>query len=95
MKDYLGNDVNEGDMVVIAIKVGKYASLGRAVVLKTELRKQYEYGMPTNMVHVEWSSIHKYWLPARNVIKLSDDMLPEKRKEKLDNVSEGVRVSKL
>lgn len=93
MKDYLGNHVQEGDTVLIAIRSGRTASLSRAFVDKVDLRPQFAGGMPTNMVYVRWSNLSKYWLPASHVVKLPDDMLPEKRKEKLKDVEEGVVVS--
>lgn len=93
MKDYLGNDVHEGDTVIVAIKSGRTATLGRAWVLQEELRPQYAGGTPANMLQIKWSNFHIYWIPASHVVKIPDEMLPEKRKEKLDNVNEGIRVS--
>lgn len=93
MKDFLGNDIHEGDAVVIAIRAGRTASLSRGKVLKEEVRPQFAGGTPTNMVQIEWSSIHKYWVPARHVLGLAPYMIPEIRRRELNNVQEGIRVS--
>lgn len=91
MIDYLGNQVSEGDTVIIAIRSGRTATLGRAFVKQMKLKPQFAGGAPSNMIEVEWSNIHRYWMPARNVIKIPEEMLPEKRKEKLNGTSEAVQ----
>ena len=89
MKDNLGNTIELGDTVIIAVRSGRTATLGRAFVKQMVLKPQFAGGTPTNMLEVEWSNIHRYWIPARNVIKLPEEMLPEKRREKLNGVSEA------
>lgn len=86
----LGNTINDGDTVIIAIKTGRVASLVRAYARSTEFKPQFAGGAPCNMVEVEYSSLHKFWLPASHVVKISDDMLPEKRREKLNDTKEAV-----
>jgi len=93
MIDNLGNQIEIGDTVIIAVRSGRTATLGRAYVKQTKLRPQFQGGTPTNMIEVEWSNVHRYWMPARNVIKLPDDMLPEKRREKLNGTKEAVQPS--
>jgi hypothetical protein len=55
------------------------------------MRPQFAGGLSIPMVEVEWSNISRYWLPARQVIGLPDNMLPEKRKEKLNDTKEAVQ----
>lgn len=93
MKDYLNNEVNVGDTVIIAVKSGKVATLTRAFVKQAVLKPQYSGGAPTNMLEIEWSNLNRFWIPARHVISLPDSMLPEKRREKLNDVEEGIQVS--
>ena len=93
MKDYLGNEVNADDTVLISIRSGRTSTLGRGYVKEVKMKKQFATGPLVPMVLVEWSNIHKYWMPARHVVALPDDMLPEKRREKLNNVKEGIEVS--
>lgn len=93
MIDYLGNNVDIGDTVIIAVKSGRTATLGRAFVKNAKFKPQFAGGAPSNMLEVEWSNIHRYWMPARNVIKIPDEMLPEKRREKLNESEEGVEVT--
>ena len=93
MKDYLGNNVDVGDTVIIAVRSGRTATLGRAYVRQAEMRPQFTGGVATNMVMVEWSNLHKYWIPASKVLRLPDEMLPEKRRERLKDVEPGVEVS--
>lgn len=57
------------------------------------MRKQFAEGGLVPMVLVEWSNIHKYWMPARHVVKLPDEMLPEKRREKLNATEEAIQPS--
>lgn len=91
MKDYLGNPVNVDDTVLIAIRTGKTATLARAFVKDAKLKPQFPDAPPSNMIEVEWSNLHRYWMPARNVVRIPDEMLPEKRKEKLDGTEEAVQ----
>ena len=91
MQDYLGNSVDVGDTVIIAIRSGRTATLGRAFVKNAGMRKQFREGPLVNMVEVEWSNLHKYWMPARNVIRIPDEMLPEKRREKMNGTEEAIQ----
>lgn len=93
MLDYLGNTVEVDDTVLIALRSGRRATLGRAFVKETAMRKQFAEGGLVPMVLVEWSNIHKYWMPARHVVKLPDEMLPEKRREKLNATEEAIQPS--
>lgn len=93
MKDYLGNDVQIDDTVLIAIRSGRTATLGRGFVKDMAMRKQFATGPLVPMVQVEWSNIHKYWMPARHVVSLPHDMLPEKRREKYNDTEEAVQPS--
>lgn len=95
MQDYLGNHVEKGDTVIIAMRSGRSATISRGYIVSTALKPQFAGGIPTNMVEVEWSNIHKLWMPARHVVRIPNDMLPEKRKERLNDVEEGVQVSEL
>jgi hypothetical protein len=95
MRDYLGNDVEVGDTVLVALKSGRTATLGRGYVLAHEFKPQYAGGLATNMLLIEWSNIHKYWIPASKMVKLPDYMLPEKRKADLEDTPEGVVPSRL
>lgn len=95
MQDQLGNVIEVGDTVIIALRSGKYATLGRAFVKEVKLRPQFKGGVPTPMINVEWSNIHNFWMPARNVFKLLPEMIPENRRKKYDNTEEGVEVSTL
>ena len=83
MQDQLGNVIEVGDTVIIAVKSGKYAVLGRAYVRAMENRQQFGDGHLVPMIKVEFSNISNFWLPARNVIKLLPDMVPENRRQKL------------
>jgi hypothetical protein len=93
VKDYLGNNVDVDDTVIIAVRSGKYATLGRAFVIDKAFRPYFSGGQPTNMIRVEWSNLHKFWIPASKVLRVSDDMLPEKRREKLNETEEAVQPS--
>ncbi len=93
MKDYLGNEVNVDDTVLISIRSGRTATLGRGYVKEAKMKKQFATGPLVPMVLVEWSNIHKYWMPARHVVTLPDDMLPEKRRERLNATEEAVQPS--
>lgn len=91
MLDYLGNPVEVGDTVLIAIRSGRTATLGRGYVKAAELKPQFAGGVATNMLEIEWSNIHRYWMPARHVVKLPPEMLPEKRREKLNETEEAIQ----
>lgn len=91
MRDYLGNNVDVGDTVLIAVRSGRTATLGRGFVKQTAMRKQFATGPLAPMVEVEWSNIHKYWMPARHVVALPDSMLPEKRRDKRNDAEEAVQ----
>lgn len=91
MIDYLGNQVDVGDTVIIAVKSGRTAILGRAFVKQTGMKRQFGAGALVSMVEVEWSNIHRYWMPARNVIHIPEEMLPEKRREKLNDTKEAIQ----
>ena len=93
MLDYLGNHVDVGDTVLIAVRSGRNAILGRAFVKKAELKIQFSGGEPSNMLEVEYSNVSRFWIPARNVVKLPDELLPEKRRERLNETQEGVEVT--
>lgn len=93
MIDNLGNQIEIGDTVIIAVRSGRTATLGRAFVKQMKLRPQFQGGAPTNMIEVEWSNVHRYWMPARNVVKIPDEMLPEKRREKLNGTKEAIQPS--
>lgn len=93
MKDYLGNNVDIDDTVLISIRSGRTATLSRGFVRDVKMKKQFATGPLVPMVEVEWSNIHKYWMPARHVVALPDNMLPEKRREKLDDTEEAVQPS--
>ena len=93
MKDFLGNDVEIDDTVLLALRSGRYAQLGRGFVKNAEVKPQFRGGVPTNMLEVEWSNIHRFWIPASKVVKLPDDMLPEKRREKLNETEEAIQPS--
>ena len=95
MQDQLGNVIEVDDTVIIALRSGKYATLGRAYVRELKLRPQFAGGVPTPMIRVEWSNINNFWLPARNVFKMIPEMLPENRRKKYDNTEEGVEVSSI
>jgi len=89
--DYIGNQINEGDTVIVAIRSGNTASLGRAFVKQMKVKPQFAGGAPSNMIEVEWSNIHRYWMPSRHVLKIPEEMLPEKRREKLNDTNEAVQ----
>lgn len=91
--DRFGKRVELDDFVLIAIRSGKGADLTTGIVKSIEFRPQFRGGVSTNMVLVEWSNIHKYWMPASKVVVLPDSMIPEKLQEKLDATKEGVIVS--
>lgn len=93
MKDYLGNQVDVGDTVLLALRSGRVAQFGRGFVKSAEFKPQFRDGASTWMLLVEWSNLHKYWMPASKVVRLPDEMLPEKRKEKLNGTEEGIEVS--
>lgn len=93
MKDYLGNQVSIGDTVIIAVRSGRTATLGRAYVKDAALKPQFAGGLNTNMLEIEWSNIHKYWMPASKVVRIPDEMLPERRITKLNDTEEGVQPS--
>lgn len=93
MQDQLGNIIDVGDTVIIALRSGKYATLGRAFVKEVKVRPQFVGGTPIQMIKVEWSNIHNFWMPSRNVFKLVPEMIPENRIKKYDNTEEGVEVS--
>mgnify|MGYP006892914720 CR=1 FL=1 len=93
MKDYLGNNVATGDTVLVAMRAGRTATLGRGFVKDMKMRKQFATGPLVAMVEVEWSNIHRYWMPARHVVYLPPEMLPEKRREKLNDTEEAVQPS--
>ena len=95
MEDYLGNKVGTGDTVIIAVKQGRTAGLGRGFVKDMAMRKQFTDGPLVEMVLVEWSNIHKYWMPAKRVVKIPDEMLPEKRRQKLNDTEEGIVASSI
>jgi hypothetical protein len=88
-KDYLGNNIAEGDTVIIAVKQGKYAMLSRGYVKQIGMKKMFGDGDPVAHVEVEWSNLHKFWIPASKVISVPDNMLPEKRREKLEETNEA------
>lgn len=93
MKDLLGNNVDNGDLVIIAVKEGKYAKLSRAFVKDTAMKKQFIDAEHIPMVYVEYSNIVKFWTPANRVLKITDEMSPEKRREKLNATEEAVQPS--
>ena len=93
MIDYLGNHVGVGDTVIIPIRQGNTASLSRAFVQDTKMKPQYAGGALVPHVFVEWSNLHRYWMPAKRVVKIPDDLLPEKLKEKLYAAEEAVVVT--
>lgn len=93
MKDYLGNNVSTGNTVLISIRSGRTATLGRGFVKDMKMGRQFREGALTPMVLIEWSNIHKYWMPARHVVSLPDNMLPEKREEKLNETEEAIQPS--
>ena len=95
MKDFLENDVKVGDTVLIATRAGRTASIGRGFVVEAAMKRQFRDGPLVNMVKVEWSNIHKYWMPASKVVAIPPEMLPEKRREKKLNAEEGVVVSEM
>lgn len=91
MIDYLGNKVEVDDTVIIPIKSGRTAGLGRGYVKSAEMRPQFSGGSLVPMLLIEWSNIHKYWFPAKRVVKIPHEMLPEKRREKLNDTQEAVQ----
>lgn len=93
MEDYLGNKVGTGDTVLIAVRSGRAALLARAYVKDMRMGKQYNDGPLLPQVLVEWSNLHKFWMPAKRVVKLPDEMLPEKRREKLNATEEAIQPS--
>lgn len=90
MEDYLGNKVQVGDTVLLAVKFGRTAKISRGYVKDMEMKRQFRDGPMTNMVYVEWSNIHKYWIPAKHVAMIPNELLPEKRREKLHATAEAV-----
>ena len=95
MEDYLGNSVGTGDTVLIAVRQGRTSGLGRGYVKDMRMGKQYADGPLIPQVLVEWSNIHKYWMPAKRVARIPDEMLPEKRRQKLNGTEEGTVVSSI
>ena len=93
MLDYLGNHVGVGDTVIIPIRQGRTASLSRGFVRDMKMKPQYTGGALVPHVMVEWSNLHVYWMPAKRVVKIPDDVLPEKRKDKLNATAEAVVVT--
>ena len=93
MLDYLGNHVETGDTVIIPIRQGRTASLSRGFVRDSMIKPQYSGGALVPHVFVEWSNLHKYWIPAKRVVKIPDDLLPEKRQEKLNATEEAIVVT--
>lgn len=93
MIDFLGNQVNVGDTVLIPIKEGRTAKIGRGYVRDMRMGKQWAEGALIPQVMIEWSNIHKYWLPANRVVALPESMLAEKRREKLNGTEEAIQPS--
>lgn len=93
MRDYLGNNVQVGNTVIIPVKEGRTANLGKARVVDEGMRNQFRDGPLVPQVKVQWSNIHEYWMPARRVVMIPDEMLPEKRRETKLNAEEAVVVS--
>ncbi len=93
MQDQLGNVIEIDDTVIVAVRSGRVATLSRAFVKDMKLRPQFAGGAITPMINVQWSNIHNFWMPARNVMKLIPEMLPENRAKKYDDTEEGIEVS--
>jgi hypothetical protein len=95
MEDYLGNKVTVGDTVLLARREGRTANLSRGFVKDMKMGRIFRDGALTNMVLVEWSNLHMYWLPAKRVAMIPAELLPEKRREKKLDAEEAVVVSEL
>lgn len=91
MIDFLGNPVEEDNMVIIAITEGRTAKLSRAIVKETKMRPQFQGGIAIPMVYIEYSNLTRFWLPANRVLTLTDNMLPEKRREKYNATEEAIQ----
>ena len=92
MRDYFGNIIQLGDKVVIATIEGKrIPAIATGFVTAMELRKQFANGGLVPMVQVEY--LVKFWLPASKVVKISDEMIPENRREKLNATEEATQPS--
>lgn len=90
MEDYLGNKVSTGDTVLLAVKFGRSAKISRGFVRDMKMGRRFANGPLENMVFVEWSNIHKYWMPAKHVAMIPTELLPEKQREKLNATAEAV-----
>ena len=95
MQDKLGNVIEVDDTVIVAVRSGRVATLGQAYVKEMKLRPQFQGGAICPMINVQWSNIHNFWMPARNVIKLMPEMIPENRRKKYDDTEEGIEVSNI
>lgn len=60
MKDFLDNPIKRGDIVVTASRTSTHAFMNLAIVLKTYVRKPYEWSRPEEVVRIHSLETSRY-----------------------------------